>query len=205
MPTDLKQCSHCNEFKQRNTEYFYRDRSKKDGLRHLCKVCDLATIKTRRKKSFKRRSITEGQFWGQVNKTDECWIWRGKVGQGKYGLVVFNDKWTTAHRVAWILTFGDIPNGLLVCHHCDNPPCVNPAHLFLGTNKDNAMDKVRKGRAYRGRGEANTRAKLKYSDVLNIRLEYTAKKGTLAALGRKYGVSTSTIDDIVKGRTWKEL
>lgn len=90
------------------------------------------------------------RFWAKVLKTDTCWLWQGaNKGPGKYGHLKFQDITTSAHRVAWILTYGPIPDDILVCHDCpdgDNPLCVNPAHLWLGTHADNAQDMVAKGR-----------------------------------------------------------
>lgn len=93
-------------------------------------------------------------FWSMVAKSDGCWVWTGTRWSTGYGRLVGG---RAAHRVAWELTNGPIPRGLLVCHHCDNPPCCRPDHLFLGTSKDNAMDASAKGRLLTGKSHpANT-------------------------------------------------
>ena len=76
-----------------------------------------------------------------------CWIWTGSLTAGSYGQTRYNGKLWRAHRLFYTLFKSEIPNKLMVCHHCDNPQCVNPDHLFLGTNQDNLSDMVRKGRA----------------------------------------------------------
>lgn len=94
----------------------------------------------------------EERFWLRVMKTDTCWIWNGWSGNKNYGRMSIYDKGkmknipTLAHRVSWELHNGKIPHGIHVLHKCDNPPCVNPDHLFLGTHKDNMMDMSKKGR-----------------------------------------------------------
>lgn len=90
---------------------------------------------------------TEEQFWTQVDMRgqDECWIWKNGRSHG-YGCVRWYGRHAQAHRLAWELTNGAIPEGMCVCHHCDNPPCCNPAHLFVGTIRDNNMDAMDKGR-----------------------------------------------------------
>ncbi|WP_223643966.1 HNH endonuclease [Corallococcus sp. EGB] len=99
-------------------------------------------------KPRKRRNIAE-RFWEKVRKGEGCWEWTLAHLRG-YGVFTANGKHLRAHRVAWELTNGPIPEGVLVCHHCDNPGCVRPDHLFLGSNADNNADRDSKGRQARG-------------------------------------------------------
>lgn len=85
------------------------------------------------------------RFWKKVNKSDDCWLWTATKGSSGYGHFRFREKQALAHRVSWILTYGEIENSLHVCHKCDIKLCVNPDHLFLGTNRDNMRDKVNRG------------------------------------------------------------
>lgn len=90
------------------------------------------------------------RFWSKVDKTDGCWLWKGSLDKDGYGKFSVEQQTLRAHRIAWIISFGDIAPGLCVCHTCDQPTCVNPAHLWLGTPTENAADRDRKGRQAKG-------------------------------------------------------
>lgn len=146
---------------------------------------------------------THGRFWSKVEaKTaGECWTWLGARSHG-YGRYKAHTGITlAAHRVAWELSFGPIPRGLNVCHRCDNPPCVNPNHLFLGTQCENLRDCAVKGRARAPRGERNGRAKLMRSEVVEIRSSCGV---TQQALAVRFGVSRTTISYVMSGRRWAD-
>ena len=140
----------------------------------------------------------------------DCWEWKGAVNHGGYGHYSGRTLSTVgrrvnyvAHRASWEITMGAIPDGLLVCHRCDNPPCVNPDHLFLGTHADNMEDMVRKGR--KKRGENHSRARLAESDVLRIR-ELVAKGGlSQAAIGELFGISGTHVGNIALRNKWKHV
>jgi len=125
-----------------------------------------------------------------------CWLWVGALSSKGYGLMREGRKVRTVHRMVYESTVGPIEAGMCVCHRCDTPACVNPDHLFLGTNADNQADKVAKGR--QARGEGNGRAKITADDVRAIR----ASSETRAQIARRYGLGWSTVNDIRKGRRW---
>lgn len=133
-----------------------------------------------------------------VDETTGCWMWTGTIGTRGYGCIKDNYKTKLAHRVSYELHCGAIPAGLHVCHHCDTPACVNPAHLFTGTAQQNNSDKVKKGRQYRPQGELGANSRLTACEVMEI---FTSDKpGTqLAAM---YGVSRAAISNIKTGSRW---
>lgn len=147
------------------------------------------------------------RFWSKVDVKgeDECWEWMAYRNSDGYGQLAYEDTTVQAHRVSWELQFDTIPDELCVCHHCDNPACCNPFHLFLGTHKDNAIDKVAKGR-YKGHdqsGELNPMAKLTRNDIAQIREQYATHEITYSKLAEMYCISKWTVRDIVTRRTWK--
>ena len=139
--------------------------------------------------------VLRQRFWAKVNRGDSqtCWPWIGKQrGPGSYGILWVNGHCIVAHRISWILAHGvAIPPHRLVCHHCDYPPCVNPSHLYIGTDADNGADKARKGRASRLAEERNPAAKLTVRDVRAIRALYGTGHISHARLGQLFEVSES--------------
>lgn len=157
------------------------------------------------------------RFWALVDRGAACWERRGKerVGIG-YGRVFFDGRRQLAHRVSWQIAHGPIAPGLVVCHQCDNPRCVRPEHLFLGTLKDNAQDAKRKGRLVhkRGlehwtatnperitRGSAQPRAKLYESKVKEIRARVASGESG-RSVARDVGISSTAVFAIINRKLW---
>lgn len=147
------------------------------------------------------------RFFEKVKRTSGCWIWMASLdhqGYGQFAITTLsgsgNYKPYKAHRIAWELRYGPIKNGLHVCHKCDNRKCVNPDHLFLGNIQDNMNDKLLKGR--QPRGEKCYNSKLNELNVLEIRKLYATKTITMKKIGEKFGVSMSSIRQLLSGRSW---
>lgn len=168
-----------------------------DPSRKFCsRACKVAATKTT--EALARR------FWPKVTRSAGCWLWRGMIGTNGYGRLRNgrDEPVLYAHRVSYELNIGPIPNGMNVCHRCDNPPCVRPDHLFLGSDADNMADKVAKGR--QERGAQHHAAKLTESDVVEIRRLYRPRIG-VSALAERFGVSRRTIHDVATGRKWAHI
>jgi DNA-binding XRE family transcriptional regulator len=137
---------------------------------------------------------------------NKCWEWKGSINRG-YGVICHNKKTIKAHRVSYELYYEKPLNDLHCLHNCDNPSCVNPLHLFAGTNLDNVRDKINKGRCYTGhqKGEHNGASKLKDGDVIQIRELYNNQNYTTIKLGKMYGVNRATISYIVNNKTYTHL
>lgn len=142
-----------------------------------------------------------------------CWEWLRALNEHGYGVFRSASKnlahgipEVLAHRVAWHLTHGPIPDGLFVCHHCDNRKCVKPDHLFIGTARDNALDMVRKGRQVIAdqRGDLHPGRKLSSQDVIAIRAA-RASGEQATAIARRYGVNYRTIIAACTGKTWAHI
>jgi hypothetical protein len=152
----------------------------------------------------------EERFWSKVQKTGDCWLWNAAIRSKDCGYGAFRfqrqGRWTqaSAHRVAWELTHGAIPEGQCVLHRCDNKRCCNPAHLFLGTNSDNTQDMLAKGRHNAARGSDSGPAKLCEDDIRYIRfLCGTGQKQD--QIGRRFGVSQQTISRIHRRLDWRHV
>jgi len=142
----------------------------------------------------------EERFWSKVNKiANGCWEWTASKNKWGYGKFWLNCKSTRAHRFSYELYNGPISNDLHVCHTCDNPACVRPDHLFLGTDKDNMEDKVKKGR--QTKGSTNGQAKLSEADILDIRSKQLSYKEYM----KKYNISRSHIYDIWNCKRWTHI
>ncbi len=161
-------------------------------------------------------------FWSRIRQRGECWEWMGARGAGGYGTIGFKFhrmRIMATHRLAYALVHGGIPVGMFVCHHCDNPPCVRPSHLFLGTKADNTRDMWQKNRRQSDghfltewalghpelilRGERCPWSKLTRRQVDEIRQCYQHGRFSQRRLAKKYGVSHATINHIVNEITWK--
>jgi hypothetical protein len=147
------------------------------------------------------------RFWAKVSPepTSGCFLWTGAFCRSGYGNAAGEGRHIRgAHRVAWELTKGPIPNGLWVLHKCDVPACVNPDHLFLGTGADNVADMVRKGRGRVPRGVRHPRAKLTPPDVLVVRSMLRAGVSA-CAVARRFGVTEAAVRSIRDGRSWAHV
>lgn len=150
-------------------------------------------------------SELEERFWEKVRKSSGCWEWTASKinGYGRIGLTRARRQ-MFAHRLSYELHYGPVPDGLFVLHKCDNPGCVRPDHLFLGTLTDNNRDRAQKGRNLSVKGENHGRAKITNRDVVQMRQLYKNGK-TPAELAKKYGISQSNVSRIVRGRAWKHI
>jgi hypothetical protein len=177
------------------------------------------------------------RFWAKVDfngplpehhpQLGPCWLWTAGTNEDGYGIVFFNGRPRKAHRLSYELTYGPIPDGLLVCHECDRRICIRPSHFRLGKDRDNNHDMIRKGRAVHvahsfgddhwtnqhpgaspiigTKGEANPGAKLTEDAVRDIRRRYAAGDVSQMALAKEYGVSQYVILVCVQRRTWKHV
>jgi hypothetical protein len=205
--------THCKHGHELTTENSFISQG---GIR--CRIC----VRKSGREHAERKSRAQGilprspwpdRFWNQVLISPEgregCWLWQGKLYEG-YGRVKKPGirSSSPAHRVAWELCRGEIPEGLLVCHDCpggDNPACCNPDHLFLGTEEDNRLDMYRKGRWHAPRGEENGRSRLTRVQVVEIRALYVLPEWSEYKIADRFGISRASVGRIAKAKDWKWL
>ncbi len=175
--------------------------------RDLCSLLPNRTWSSIKHKSSKLRlwfwGTSKERFWKYVNKIDKdsCWNWTGAKIKKDYGHIRIKDKMILTHRFSWELHFGKIPEGLCVLHKCDNPPCVNPNHLFLGTIADNNKDRDDKKRCVNLRGEMHGCAKLTLNQVKQI--QDLKGKFLQREIAKMFNVSRANIGRIHRNKIWK--
>lgn len=225
----IRECEFCGEqFRARSKSRFCSRQCSADSLNkradcvcencqaefvvHLCTVnagggrfcstaCRVEGI-AREKRST--TLLARFQKYVDLTNTEGCLPWLGGTDEFGYGIIcVGGGKKRPAHQVAFELNGGTIPEGHQVLHHCDNPPCCRPKHLFTGTIQDNARDRDAKGR--QAKGEASGTAKLTNAQVLNIRANFVPGRDNYSAVGRVHGVGPAAIRRIISGEGWRHL
>lgn len=157
------------------------------------------------------------KFYSRIERTPQgCWEWKG-IKPGEYGRMWIASRIIHSHRVSYMMHHGEIPHGMFVCHRCDVSQCCNPAHLFLGSSKDNSRDMCSKGRNAEGArngvythpklidGKIPGYVRLNDSKILNIRKAYDSGGSSISELSRENDVSTSCISEIVKRLSWRHV
>ncbi len=203
MPT-----AHC---RQCGTPFFSKSPQSKPR-----KFCSAKCAQVHRKRREPGRTTPIGiRLWRHVRMplpTIGCWEWLGSRtqfrGKKQHGQIWNGSGKVMAHRVAWEITYGPIPDGMLVLHHCDNPICIRPGHLFLGTQQDNMDDASNKGRLFGKpavRGERHGCAKLKETDVIEIRKLYRAGGVTKKSLADRFGVTETPLRLVLARKTWTHI
>lgn len=152
-----------------------------------CCLCGIPRLGTAARK--------RAAFWTKALATGDCWEWQARRDKDGYGYFAFRGSMRRAPVVAWFMAYGEWPKGTIL-HKCDNPPCIRPSHLSVGTMKENIREMLRKGRS--------TRAKLKPAQVMEIRSRRSAGE-LVGALALEYGVGRGAITNILSGRTWQAV
>jgi hypothetical protein len=199
-------CGDCKRRMQQRNRESVNESSRRSYAAHKS---EQKLIRAERRKRMCEEDILNNggfarRYWNKVKKGDGCWNWQAYVGPNGYGQIGFSGGLLAVHRVAWILANGLIPDDLYVCHHCDNRTCCNPAHLFLGTFRDNMDDMLAKGRHGGTSGERHPQAKLTREIVDGIRRRYKEENIRQEDLGAEYGVSKPTVSALLLNKTWHD-
>jgi len=175
-------CKYQKDNREKVYRFKWHDSTEAQKIEHLKKIFDKAVIR----------------------KQDGCWGWKNKLHKTGYGVLQYNGRQTGAHRVSWIIHNGKIPEGLVVCHKCDNKKCTRADHLFLGTYKDNSRDMAKKGRGGKLKGDRCPWSKLDVAKVKKIK--QLLKLGVTAIrIAKDFNVHPGTIYDIKHGKNWKHV
>lgn len=181
-----KQCSRCGIDKPLTA--YYRHSQQRSGYRPECKECQKAPAK---------KKTAVDRFWQKVKKGRGCWEWTGsRATNNGYGRHPIGSGHVIAHRFSWELHFGEIPKGKEVCHSCDNPGCVRPEHLYLGTHADNMQDMVKRGRGTN---------RITEQDVREIKRLLGKGTFTQEQIADTFNISRGAVGHIKRGTTWRWL
>lgn len=161
---------------------------------------------------YSKKDPPKVRFWARVNReagADACWPWTGGKTSAGYGAIMVNYKNILAHRFSYELHNGPIPEGMFICHKCDNPACVNPTHLFLGTPQDNMDDMISKGRQVLTEpptffGEDHPNAALTWEQVDEMRQLFATGQCSPAELASRYHITKANVGYIIHWRTWRK-
>ena len=200
-------------------EFSHSDKNRKRNWKCLCKCgkIRITTTSELRKKNTPFKSCgcympckdIKERFLNHVEKTENCWIWKGtRQNKGlRYGYFFFNkeNRYVLSHRASFLIFKGEIPLEKKVLHSCDNPICVNPDHLWIGTQKDNMQDCKKKGRGNHAKGEKSYQSVLTENDVRDIRSKYKFKEYSSLKIAKEYGVNKTTILSVIHRKTWKHI
>jgi hypothetical protein len=190
------------EQKDRRKEYM-REYTRKTGKvkKYQCEYCGILCYK----KYVKAFCSDKCRFMSYVKKTEHCWIWEGSKdlsGYGKFSSSSLGKKQTPAHRFSYITYRNSIPDGMCVCHACDNPSCVNPEHLWIGTSEDNSRDRDSKGRTLSGAFHPMVKLNKEYVD--EIRRLSESSEMSQVKIASLFNISSGHVNNIVKYRVWKK-
>lgn len=196
----------------------------KQATHSVCDEVHPVKFTARNIKNFWRKVDKQGPLPDQTHPSyqglDPCWIWKGALNRKGYGQRGLNGKLVYTHRFAWLLFHGDIPEEMKVLHRCDCRNCVNPSHLFIGTDKDNARDREEKGRGAQptgdasgkrlnpeacARGNSNGRAKLSEADIREMRSKYAKGGWSHQQIADAYGIDKSQAGRIIRRQFWKHV
>ena len=199
--TLYKPCAYCKKDYEHNKNY--------NPSKYCSREC---TTTSRRLTDEELKDSVRKRFYSKfiAGIIDECWEWKAYKNKSGYGVMRYGSKRgnnALAHRISYLLNMGEIPSGLFVMHTCDNPPCVNPSHLRLGTNQDNVDDMVNKGRHYAKylKGQSNlSRAIITANIARNVKIDLT-NNIKAKEIADKYAISKHIVWDIKREKTWKHI